>query len=90
MQVRWTKRASLNLESILSHIAHDNPDAARRFLIETLEKIAQLSEFPYLGREGLVPTARELVVHANYIVHYRVQSEQVQILRVLHVKRKYP
>ncbi len=43
-----------------------------------------------LGRAGIVPSTRELVIHENYIVYYCVEDDMVQILRVLHVRRKYP
>ena len=90
MQIKWTQRASKNLDSILAYIAQDNPPAAKKFLLEILKKIARLEEFPLLGRAGLVPSTRELVIHENYIVFYNVEGEIVQILRALHVRRKYP
>jgi len=43
-----------------------------------------------MGRAGIVPQTREFVVHKNYIVHYRVKDECVEILRVLHARRKFP
>jgi toxin ParE1/3/4 len=90
MQVKWTIRASKNLDSILAYIAKDNPLAAKKFLFETLEKVDRLETFPLLGRVGIVPSTRELVIHENYIVYYSVDGDRVQILRVLHVRRKYP
>lgn len=90
MQVKWTKRASQNLAAILAYIAQDNPSAAQKFLLDTLQKVANLETFPMLGRPGLVALTRELVIHENYIVFYRVRGDLVEILRVLHVRRKYP
>jgi toxin ParE1/3/4 len=92
MKIKWTKRASQNLHSIVQHIENDNPIAAKEFYKDTIQKISVLTSFPMLGRAGIVPKIRELVIHENYIVYYRVDSdsEQVQIVRVLHVKRKYP
>jgi toxin ParE1/3/4 len=90
MQVNWTKRASDNLEKILAHIAQDNFIASKKFLSETRRKISNIETFPLFGRSGIVPDTRELVIHENYILYYRVQNGKVNILRVLHVKRKYP
>jgi len=90
MQIRWTKRAANNLDSVVAYIAQDNPLAARKFLGELLQKIDHLQSFPMLGRPGLVPLTRELVIHHNYIAYYRIKQEQVEILRVLHVRRQYP
>ncbi len=90
MRVEWTLRASKNLDSILALIAQDSPAAAAKFLAASLEQIHQLHAFPLLGKSGIVPLTRELVIHENYTVFYRVRSGFVQILRVLHVRRKYP
>ena len=90
MRVEWTLRAAQNLDSILALIAQNNPTAAVRFLADGLEQVNHLSAFPLLGKSGLVPLTRELVIHENYTVFYRVRGNIVQILRVLHVRRKYP
>ena len=86
MHTRWTRQASKNLESILEYIAADNPLAAT----DALLKIERLEDFPLMGRTGILPMTRELVIHENYIVHYRVRDENIEILRVLHAKRKFP
>ncbi len=90
MQIKWTKRASQNFEKILAHIATDNPNAAKKLMLDTLQQVANLKNYPALGRAGLVPSTRELVIHENYIVYYRIKNEQIEILRVLHARRKYP
>lgn len=90
MQIKWTKRASQNLYSIIKYIETDNPIVAKEFYMEIIQKIKVLENFPLLGRLGIVPETREFVVHENYIVYYRILEEHIQILRVLHAKRKYP
>ncbi len=90
MQIKWTKRASQNFEAILAHIAADNTSASRQFMLDTLKQIANLKDFPLLGRPGAVLLTRELVIHENYIVYYRIKNEIIEILRVLHVRRKCP
>ena len=90
MRIKWTQRAANNLETILASIAHERPMAAQRFLADTLQQLEQLTEFPLLGRAGVVPLTRELVLHENYTAFYRVRGDVVEILRVLHSHRKYP
>ena len=90
MRIKWTKRAASNLETILASIANERPSAAQRFLADTLQQMDQLTKFPLLGRMGVVPLTRELVLHENYIAFYRVRGEVVEILRVLHTRRKHP
>ena len=45
---------------------------------------------PAMGRPGRVPGTRELVVHENYVVPYRVKDDVVQIIRIQHVARLWP
>ena len=90
MIVRWSKTALANIASITQYIERDKSARAKTFAQEMRQKTNMLSEFPGIGRAGRVLGTRELVIHENYIVPYRVRDNQVQIIRVLHVKRKYP
>lgn len=86
MDIKWTLRAKRNLDSILEHIAKDKPLAASNFVALLLKKAAILKEHPTLGRAGKLGT-RELVVHQNYIVVYRV-TDCVEVLRIKHAKQR--
>jgi toxin ParE1/3/4 len=68
----------------------DNPARAASFVGEIKEKTERLLTFPALGRPGRVPGTRELVVHENYVVPYRVKDDAVHILRVQPVARLWP
>jgi toxin ParE1/3/4 len=91
MPIKWLRKALRNLESAHAYIAKDNPAAAARTLRSIQQAVAQLAEFPNLGRNGRVEGTRELVISSTpYFVVYRVKGSTVQILRVLHSARKYP
>jgi toxin ParE1/3/4 len=90
MAVKWTKTALANLLAIVEYIEYDNPERAKSFALEIQTKINSLAEFPGLGRPGRVNGTRELVIHPNYIVPYRVHGGDVEILRVQHVARRWP
>ena len=45
---------------------------------------------PHLYRPGRVPGTREAVVHPNYVMVYRIESETITILRVLHAAQRWP
>ena len=84
-----------DLRAIVLHIGRDNPTRARSFGQELRDKIKPLAQHPELGREGrpgLPDWLRELVVHPNYIVFYRVQAEAriIEILRVKHAAQQMP
>ncbi|HEY0622208.1 type II toxin-antitoxin system mRNA interferase toxin, RelE/StbE family [Sphingomonas sp.] len=39
---------------------------------------------------GRLADTRELIVHPNYILVYRVFEDRVRILRLLHARQLYP
>lgn len=41
-------------------------------------------------RPGREPGTREAVVHPNYIMIYRVTTEAVEIVNILHARQRYP
>jgi len=88
MRLRWTRRALADLQRVADHIAADKPQAARDFVAELLDKVSQLESFPLLGRAGPLEDTRELIVHRNYLVTYRLRGDDVQLLQVWHVARQ--
>jgi toxin ParE1/3/4 len=89
MIVNWTKTALANLFKIAEYIAKDNPTRAISFAQEIKQKTKLIEEFPGAGRAGRAVGTRELVVHKNYILAYRVKGDSVDIIRVHHVAQKY-
>jgi addiction module RelE/StbE family toxin len=86
----WSEAARRDIANITSFIAERNAGAAVK-LADTIEACAdRLPEHPYLYRSGRVPGTREAVVHPNYILVYRVLSDSVEILSVIHTRRQYP
>ena len=90
MAVRWTKRALASLVAIAAYIGRDNPARSTSFVQEIRSKTAMLVEFPATGRPGRVAGTRELIVHENYIVPYRVRGQHVDIITVQHVAKRWP
>jgi toxin ParE1/3/4 len=94
-EVRWSVAALEDLESVLVHIAADNPTAALA-VIDKLETIGtQLGEMA-TGRKGRVSgTYEKPVVGLPYILAYAIEtrsdgSERIVILRVIHGARDWP
>ncbi|OKH22563.1 toxin Y4kP [Hydrococcus rivularis NIES-593] len=91
MRVRWLRRALRNLESIYEYMEKDNPEAAQKVIMKIRVGVNKLADFPLMGRLGRVESTRELVIgNTPYIVIYRVKSNAVEILRVLHSARQFP
>ncbi|MBV1777274.1 type II toxin-antitoxin system RelE/ParE family toxin [Burkholderiaceae bacterium DAT-1] len=90
MQIKWAKRALRSLAAIAEYIERDSPSRARSFVQDIWQQIDLLTMQPAVGRPGRVMGTRELVVHANYIVVYRVKASELQILTVQHVAKRWP
>jgi addiction module RelE/StbE family toxin len=94
-RIEWRPKAYEDLRAIVRYIGKDNPIRARSFGQELRDKTLPLAQHPELGRTGrpgLPDSVRELVVHRNYIVFYRVlhEARTVEILRVKHTAQKTP
>lgn len=84
-----------DLRAIVRHIGKDNPTRAKSFGQELRDKTKSLAQYPELGRygrPGLPEWLRELIVHPNYLVFYRVLTDTrtVEILRVKHAAQQVP
>ncbi|WP_321793519.1 type II toxin-antitoxin system RelE/ParE family toxin [Caballeronia sp. J97] len=90
LQVVWTQNARLDLREIIRYIAERSPASARALknAIESAPLSAAID--PYIYRNGRTPGTREIVVHPNYIVIYRVLTDCVEVLGVLHARQCYP
>ena len=91
MSVLWTAEALTEVEAIVEYIAADNPGAAIALSSQIFDSVETLlSDHPQAGRPGRVAGTRELVVHASYVVAYRITNEGLQILTVRHTARLWP
>ena len=85
LRITWTTLALQMLASAGQFIAKDNPKAATSLLKQIKTSVKLLQTHPFMGRRAEFEGIRELVVHPNYIVSYRVNADTVQILQVWHV-----
>lgn len=88
--VKWQPQAQEALWAILDYLSDRNYYAAEA-LQKTIEETAEaLPQHPYLYRPGRVSGTREAVVHPNYLVIYRIATDHIAIVDVLHARQKYP
>jgi toxin ParE1/3/4 len=92
MKVAWTRRSILRLRQILEHIAKDQPDNARRFVNQLIERGDSVGEHVRRGR--IVPeyqdeTIRE-VFEGDYRIIYKIGLERVDVLTVRHGSQILP
>jgi addiction module RelE/StbE family toxin len=90
MKIIWSAAAKASLKEIADFIAFDNRKQALIFAAKIYDKSKLLADFPEMGREGRVGGTRELVVHGNYVMVYRLKKENIQILSIIHSARIWP
>ena len=89
MRVEWRPEARAELRVILEYIIERNVAAASE-LNEAIEAATTaLPDHPYLYRMGRVLGTREIVVHPNYLVVYRI-TDWIEVVSVLHARQEYP
>jgi addiction module RelE/StbE family toxin len=88
MKLKWTRAALADLQQILDFISQDNPQAARALAAGFRQTAEHLTAHPFIGRRGDLEGTRELMLHRNYLLTYRVSSEAVEILQIWHVAQK--
>lgn len=90
LHIQWKENARADMLSILTYIAEDNIEAARKFKEDLESRLNSLTKFPQAYKHGRVDGTREMVLTSNYIVIYAEGLEQITILRILHSSRMYP
>jgi toxin ParE1/3/4 len=89
MKVVWTEPARDRLVEVEEYIAQDSPERAVSFVLELMEQVDKLADFPESGR--VVPEDEEQirreVIHEGYRIIYRVNGTSVYILSVFEGSR---
>ncbi len=85
VEVVWSPLARARLGEIHAYVALDNPGAAERLSTRIVAMVEALRTHPHLGRAGVEPGVRELVIGGTpYIVLYRVRGGRVTINTIWH------
>jgi toxin ParE1/3/4 len=90
LPIRWQAEAEADLATILAYIAQRNQQAATDLYNKINQAVSKLSRHPHLYRLGRVAGTREMVVHSNYVVVYRVGVTEIEILSIVHMRQRYP
>jgi toxin ParE1/3/4 len=89
MNVYWADTAINNLSNIHAFLSQTSPPYAQRIIDRITRRSQQIATFPNSGR--IVPEfesdqIRE-IIEGNYRIIYILQSDQIEILAVLHGAR---
>ncbi|HKZ96579.1 MAG TPA: type II toxin-antitoxin system RelE/ParE family toxin [Hyphomicrobiaceae bacterium] len=91
MIIVWRKDAARDLDAIFDYVVERNRRAAAILCDLIEQRVGQLRDFANIGRLGRVRGTRELVIAGTpYIVAYRVKGNTIDVLAVIHGRRKWP
>jgi toxin ParE1/3/4 len=91
MRLIWTEPAIRDLGAARAYISFDSPSAAAAQVELVLTATAGLIHFPESGRPGRRAGTREMVVNRTpFVVAYRARGDAIEVLRVLHGRRRWP
>jgi len=90
-QYRVSVEARSDLDETWLYIAHDNPDAADKYIRAIVSRFPTLPSTPLMGRERpeLSPGLRSFVV-GHHVIFYRLFEGGIEIVRVLDGVRDLP
>jgi toxin ParE1/3/4 len=92
MNVYWTEAALADLRAVQAYIARHSPRYADAMIKRILDRTDSLSQHPLIGSvvsEYNADLLRELL-ESPYRIIYRVASNQVDIVAVVHAARAMP
>lgn len=88
MKLRFTQRATHDLQRLRAFIAKDNPLAARHKVDALRRSIRNLVDQPHIGREIDEASGMRQWVAGDYVVRYFVDDQILIVNRIRHGKEE--
>ncbi len=89
-QIVWSKLALKDLEHIYDFIALESPYYAQKTIEQFFIRVEVLSSYPQIGKEVneyMKNNVKELI-EGNYRIFYRINKNNISIIRVHHSARR--
>ncbi|MEW6167304.1 MAG: type II toxin-antitoxin system RelE/ParE family toxin [Pseudomonadota bacterium] len=90
MKLRFTYRATSDLQRLRAFIAKDNPLAARHKIDALRRSIRHLADQPHMGREIDDASGMRQWVAGDYVVRYFLDDRILTVNRIWHGKEDRP
>ena len=91
LAIRWAAPAESDFDSLLSYIACENIEAARKLFEKVIEAIENAASFPEIARyiPELGHTYRELVSVRPFRVIYRISRNELWVIGVMRMEQDF-
>ena len=92
MSVHWTNNAIEHLVNIYEHISLNSPTYAKRMVDRITRRSEQIADQPQSGRKVPEYEAEDIreLIEKPYRIIYRIKSDQIDVLAVIHGARLLP
>jgi toxin ParE1/3/4 len=91
VKLRLTEAARDDLRTVYSFYAERSPTTADRAVGAILKAANGLTRFPLMGKHGAIEGTRERVVmRFPYRIVYRIETDDVVVVRIIHTARQWP
>lgn len=92
MRVIWTPLVEARLHEIIAYISEGSPRAAQEVALKLARRALELGDLPAMGRQLVgfaLDEIRELL-ERPYRLLYRLGSDRIEVLAVLHYRQLMP
>jgi toxin ParE1/3/4 len=91
MHIRWTPAAASDLQHISDYLKAHHPHYRQPTIRKIYEAIRSLKEFPHRGRSGREEGTREILfLPLPYVAVYRVNKQNIEVVRIYHPTQDRP
>lgn len=91
MIIRWARTAQQDRDDAIDYLMGESPASALLIDQRIDDSLLILYQHPYAGRIGRARGTRELIIpDTPYIAAYRVDGQEILVLRMLHMARRWP
>lgn len=91
MDITWTTEAQKDFAVIRAYLVTEVPGRALSIVTRIDAAADSLIQLPERGRPGRKPDTRELLVkRLPYVIVYRITTENIEIVTLVHTSRNWP
>jgi addiction module RelE/StbE family toxin len=89
--ILWEKEAQKDREKLFEYLFQFNPSVAEKTDAILVSKITNLLYQPFMGVEKTNTKGRLFILpEISMLVSYYIDQKDIKILRVIHMKQKFP